>query len=96
MTNGDVIRNMTDEEIADFLLSEDANACSHCEHYNHEINRCYLDNPCVTELARVMLLEWLSSQTVSERSESPCKDCMFFRIKDNGFGCACSSPCPHN
>lgn len=69
MTNGDVIRNMTDEEIADFLLSEDANACSHCEYYNHEIQRCYLDNPCVTELARVMLLEWLSSKTISERSE---------------------------
>ena len=69
MTNGDVIRNMTDEEIADFLLSEDANACSHCEYYDHETQRCYLDNPCVTELSRVMLLEWLSSQTVSERSE---------------------------
>lgn len=53
MTNGDVIRNMTDEEIADFLLSEDANACSHCEYYDHETQRCYLDNPCVTELSRL-------------------------------------------
>ena len=71
MTNGDVIRNMTDEEIADFLLSEESSACFHCEYYDHEIKRCYLDNPCVKGLAWVMLLEWLSSQTVYERSENP-------------------------
>lgn len=96
MTNGDVIRNMTDEEIADFLLSEESSACFHCEYYDHEIKRCYLDNPCVKGLAWVMLLEWLSSQTVYERSENPCKDCEFYMINDKDFGCGLNSPCPHN
>lgn len=72
ISNGDMIRRMSDEELAEFLVSEDAQACSHCEYYDNETQRCYLDNPCVTELACVMLLDWLSSKAEplpeSERS----------------------------
>lgn len=68
MTNGDRIRNMTDEELSAFLMSEDAQACAHCEYYDGETMRCNLDNPCVTELGRAFLFAWLSSETVSERS----------------------------
>jgi len=34
MTNGDKIRNMTNEELAAFLVSEDAQACEHCDFYD--------------------------------------------------------------
>lgn len=61
-TNADMIRSMTDEELADFLVSGESDACTHCEFYNSGINRCCLDNPCVSELASVMLLGWLTSE----------------------------------
>ena len=55
-------KGMTDEELAGFLVSRESDACTHCEFYNSDINRCYLDNPCVSELASVMLLDWLTSE----------------------------------
>lgn len=58
-TNADMIRSMTDEELAGFLVSRESDACTHCEFYNSDINRCYLDNPCVKELAEMYLLDYL-------------------------------------
>ncbi len=68
MTNGDKIRNMTDDGLAEFLVSADADACAHCE-YHYDDFGCRLDNPCVTPLAYQILKDWLS-ETVSERSEN--------------------------
>lgn len=62
MTNGDKIRNMTNEELADFLVSEDVIACTHCEFYNGEVKRCYLDNPCVKVLASTEFVYWLYAE----------------------------------
>lgn len=62
MTNGDRIRSMTDEDLANFLISEDAEACKHCE-FENLLGGCNLDNPCVKELAAASLQNWLSSET---------------------------------
>lgn len=70
-TNADMIRSMTDEELADFFVSREADACTHCEFYNSGVNRCYLDNPCVSELASVMLLGWLISEKGTCPGSSP-------------------------
>lgn len=67
MTNGDKIRSMTDDGLAEFLVSADADACAHCEYHYGDFG-CRLDNPCVTPLAYQILKDWLS-ETVSERSE---------------------------
>ena len=98
MTNGDKIRNMTDEELAAFLLSEDAQACAHCDFYDCEALLCTIDDLCIvegeTDPAQAMLLAWLSTETFSERSESLCKDCKYFI--GYGFGCSFDGSCPHN
>lgn len=69
MTNGDRIRNMTDEELANAVVSGELDACTHCEFYDGVIGSCNLDNPCVKELAYVELLVWIQSD--SERPEKP-------------------------
>lgn len=58
MSNADVIRNMTDEELAEFL--EGFTICDHCEYYKNE--RCTLDNPCVHGFAQAMAQEWLQTE----------------------------------
>lgn len=62
-TNGDRIRRMTDEELADFLVSGESDACTHCEFHGKDFGRCTLENPCVIKLASVMLSGWLASES---------------------------------
>jgi len=73
MTNGDKIRNMTNEELAAFLVSEDAQACEHCDFYDGETMQCICNGLCMvegqTEIAKAVLISWLSSEAISERSE---------------------------
>ena len=64
-TNGDHIRNMTDQELANFLTSEDAEACRHCE-FENLLGGCNLDNPCVKELAVAEMHDWLASPYIQE------------------------------
>lgn len=64
MTNGDKIRSMTDEELAFFLISEDANACTHCE-FDTALFGCQLNNPCVKELAVAEMQDWLASPFIA-------------------------------
>lgn len=72
-TNGDRIRRMTDEELADFLLSEKSDVCTHCEFHGKDFNRCTLENPCVKELASTMLLDWLASEKETSPGSSPAE-----------------------
>ena len=58
MTNADRIRNLTDEELAEFL--EQFEACSNCE-YEDGV-RCTLENPCVHAFASAMIFKWLQSE----------------------------------
>lgn len=71
MTNGDRIRKMTNEELAESVVSGELDPCTHCEFYDGEILKCRLDNPCVKELACTELLDWLSSEAVSKCLENP-------------------------
>ena len=58
MTNADRIRNMSDEELAEFL--ETYSICEHCKYdSNHS---CTLQNPCVHALAQAIALEWLQAE----------------------------------
>lgn len=70
MTNGDRIRNMSDEELADSMVSGELDVCIHCEFYDPLTTRCMPDNPCVKELAYAVFLDWLKSKAFSERSEN--------------------------
>lgn len=57
-TNADRIRNMSDEELAEFL--ETYSICEHCKYdSNHS---CTLQNPCVHALAQAIALEWLQAE----------------------------------
>lgn len=98
MTNGDKIRNMTNEELAVFFVSEDAQVCAHCDYYDGETMKCICNGLCLvegqTETAKAVLISWLSSQALSERSENPCEDCKYFI--GEGFGCSFDGPCSHN
>lgn len=58
MTNADKIRNMNDEELADFL--EEFEACDVCKYLDN--NRCTFENPCVHEFAGAMIYDWLQSE----------------------------------
>ena len=57
-TNADKIRNMNDEELADFL--EEFEACDVCKYLDN--NRCTFENPCVHEFAGAMIYDWLQSE----------------------------------
>lgn len=69
MTNGDKVRNMTNEELADFLISRESESCSHCEYHDEHLD-CLLGSPCFQQAFDV-LKKWLSAEAeaVSERSE---------------------------
>lgn len=58
MTNADRMRNMTDEELAEFL--EGFTVCDHCEYYKNE--RCTMENPCVHAFAEAMAQKWLQEE----------------------------------
>ena len=58
MTNAQKIRNMTDEELAEFL--EKFEVCTFCV-YNDGV-RCTFDKPCVHDFAIATALEWLKSE----------------------------------
>ena len=58
MSNADKIRNMNDEELADFL--EEFEACDVCKYLDN--NRCTFENPCVHEFAGAMIYDWLQSE----------------------------------
>lgn len=68
-TNGDRIRDMTDDEMADFLESGQANACIHCDEYDKEKKRCTFNGRCKTEFAVAALYDWLSSPADQEPEE---------------------------
>lgn len=57
-TNAGKIRNMSDEELADFL--EEFEACDVCKYLDN--NRCTFENPCVHEFAGAMIYDWLQSE----------------------------------
>lgn len=57
-TNADVIRAMSDEELAEFL--EEFEVCTHCK-YADGI-RCTFENPCTHGFASAMAYEWLKSE----------------------------------
>lgn len=60
MTNGDEVRKMTDEELADFLISRESEPCSHCE-YQYEHLDCRLGSPCIAQ-AFDAIKKWLSAE----------------------------------
>lgn len=61
-TNADRIRNMSDEELAEFL--EGFTVCDHCEYYKNE--RCAMENPCVHAFAEAMAFKWLQAEVDEE------------------------------
>lgn len=69
MTNGDKIRSMTNEELADFLLGEDSKPCTHCQYNTDSIGCVGIDTICTHDHVTDVLEKWLL-QTVSERSEN--------------------------
>lgn len=58
MTNAERIRNMTDEELAEFLA--ELNACEKCK-YDSSMG-CLFENPCTKSFAEAMALEWLKAE----------------------------------
>lgn len=62
MTNGDHVRNMTDEELADILI--DFCACDVCEHHTeyNEYESCSFGNICVKEYAKAITQKWLQAE----------------------------------
>lgn len=72
MTNGDRIRNMTDTQLADFLMSYDSKVCSHCK-YDDDIGCNFHEDGgviCTEDYVHSVFMNWLSSEVVSERSEN--------------------------
>ena len=65
MTNGEKIREMSNEELAKFL--SEFSACEVCEHYNKEADRCYADSGfvCIKAYAEAIIGDWLK-QPVEE------------------------------
>lgn len=65
MTNGERIRDMSDEELAKFL--SEFSACKVCEHFDNRLDRCEADNSflCVKAYAEAIIGDWLK-QTVEE------------------------------
>ncbi len=63
MTNADRIRNMSDEELAEFL--EGFTVCDHCEYYKNE--RCAMENPCVHAFAEAMAFKWLQAEVEGDK-----------------------------
>lgn len=57
-TNAGKIRNMSDEELADFL--EEFEVCDVCKYLDN--NRCTFENPCVHEFAGAVIYDWLQSE----------------------------------
>lgn len=68
MTNGDRIRSMTDEELADFLISADSSCCAHCKYFDVEnaddFEGCRLEGPCGKDVAAASFQKWLSTEYV--------------------------------
>lgn len=63
MTNGDRIRSMTDDELADFLQSYESRVCCHCK-YDDAIG-CNFGNDdiiCTSYYVHGVFLEWLSKE----------------------------------
>lgn len=58
MTNADRIRNMTDEELAEFWANE--TICEHCIHDNNQ--RCDFDTVCTRSYAEAMAFKWLQKE----------------------------------
>ena len=58
MTNADKIRNMTDEELAEFWANE--TICEHCIHDNNQ--RCDFDTVCTRSYAEAMAFKWLQKE----------------------------------
>lgn len=65
MTNGERIRDMADEELAEFL--SEFRACNVCEQFDKRLDRCGADNHfvCVKEYAEAIIGDWLK-QPVEE------------------------------
>ena len=57
MTNADMIRTMSDEELQCFLLEQEYNGCEHC--INGKLEDCALIN---TKPCRDGLLDWLKRE----------------------------------
>ncbi|MBQ5389865.1 MAG: hypothetical protein IIU58_03055 [Clostridia bacterium] len=66
MTNADRIRQMTDEELVEFLMNADANICDFCDMKYPE--NC-LSHSCEGEDCKTEILKWLK-QEVSEDAGS--------------------------
>ena len=62
MTNGDRIRNMTDKELAVFLLTDESKVCTHCE-FNGEYGCSADEIVCGTAHLEDTFKKWLSSET---------------------------------
>ncbi|MCM1237626.1 MAG: hypothetical protein NC489_46785 [Ruminococcus flavefaciens] len=61
MTNGDRVRKMADAELAAFLVSDDAKACTHCKE-NHTAYGCHSDICCTLGFAAAVMQGWLSEE----------------------------------
>lgn len=59
MTNGECIRNMSDEELAKFL--SEFSACQVCKYHDEELDRCgaSINFTCVKEYAEAIIGDWL-------------------------------------
>ena len=64
MTNADAIRNMTDEELAEFIATYDV--CSNCKYNN--IMGCEFSHYCNDKFNTQNCLEWLQAE-VKEGAE---------------------------
>lgn len=60
MTNAEYIRCMSDEKLAEFLMSDNARPCAHCIHDSSF--GCDDTVVCTKDIARDILLYWLSEK----------------------------------
>lgn len=60
-TNADIIRSMSDEELAEFLIKQ--HACDNCEYFGGG-SRCKAPNEfkCTNEYATAVVQKWLQSE----------------------------------
>lgn len=60
MTNGERIRNMTDEELTQFLMSSDSIVCSHCNRMtNCSVHDC--------DRLKDVFMQWLACESEAMR-----------------------------
>lgn len=69
MTNADLIRSMSDEELAEFMANKGGYiACCQCDFFNHDDEKCEVPSEwlCTKGYAEALIHKWLQSEVEVE------------------------------